>query len=116
MGDSLTPDTAGRSGVPVSSAGPDSPEQYTGVELWLRRAAVLLFVLFCASVGVILVVMPWTLAWTDNYFLTRFPTLRPVVTHDFVRGLCTGLGILDLWIGFSEAIHYHEEGHPKSNE
>jgi len=28
-----------------------------------------------------------------------------------VRGLCSGLGILDIWIGFSEAIHYHEEKH-----
>jgi hypothetical protein len=29
----------------------------------------------------------------------------------FVRGVCTGLGVLDIWIGFSEAIHYHEDKH-----
>jgi hypothetical protein len=31
------------------------------------------------------------------------------MTNGFVRGVCTGLGLLDLWIGFAEAVHYHEE-------
>ena len=37
-----------------------------------------------------------------------FPALRAVVTNGFFRGLCSGLGLLDIWIGFWEAIHYHE--------
>jgi hypothetical protein len=27
----------------------------------------------------------------------------------FVRGVCSGLGVLDVWIGFWEAIHYQED-------
>jgi hypothetical protein len=34
------------------------------------------------------------------------------VSSGFVRGLASGLGILDLWLGFSEAIHYHENPRP----
>jgi hypothetical protein len=26
-----------------------------------------------------------------------------------VRGIVTGLGILDLWLGISEAVHYREK-------
>jgi hypothetical protein len=88
----------------------DSGEtQRRGLNLWAHRIAVLLFVLLCAATGVTLVVLPWNLTWTDNYLLLRFPALRPVITNGFFRGVVSGLGILDLWIGFSEAVHYHEE-------
>jgi len=79
------------------------------MDLWLHRFAVLIFVLLCAGSGVTLAILPWSLQWTDNYLLLRFPFLQPFVTNGFVRGICTGLGLLDLWIGFAEAVHYHEE-------
>ena len=79
------------------------------MDLWLHRLAVLIFVLLCAASGVTLVILPWSLQWSDNYLLLRFPALQPIVTNGFVRGVCTGLGLLDLWIGFAEAVHYHEE-------
>ena len=81
----------------------------TGADLWLHRFAVLIFVLLCAGSGVTLAILPWSLQWTDNYLLLRFPALQPLVTNGFVRGVCTGLGLIDLWIGFAEAVHYHEE-------
>jgi hypothetical protein len=31
-----------------------------------------------------------------------------MITTSFFRGLCSGLGLLDIWIGFSEALHYHD--------
>jgi hypothetical protein len=90
-----------------------SPQSRSGLDLWLHRSAALLFVLLCAGVGVAMIFLPWTMQWTDNYFLTRIPGLRPVVANGFVRGLCSGLGVLDLWIGFSEAINYQEDRPPK---
>jgi hypothetical protein len=70
---------------------------------------VLLFVFLCAGVGVLLVILPWTDQWTDNYLLLQHPQLRSLVSSGFARGICSGLGLLDIWIGFWEAIHYHEE-------
>ena len=75
----------------------------------MHRLLVLLFVFVCAAAGVLLVVLPWTQQWTDNAFLLHYPTLRVILTHGFFRGLCSGLGLLDIWIGFSEAVHYHED-------
>lgn len=83
--------------------------QYSRFELWLHRITVLMFVFLCASVGVLLVILPWRPEWTDNHLLLGNPWLRQIVANGFVRGLCTGLGLLDIWIGFWEAIHYHEE-------
>ena len=64
--------------------------------------------LISAVAGVLLVILPWTPEWTDNYLLLSFPWLRTLVTTGFFRGLCSGLGLLDIWIGFWEALHYHE--------
>ena len=71
-----------------------------GVELWLHRITMLTFGLVCAVVGVLLVILPWRPEWTDNHLLMAYPGLRALVANGFVRGLCSGLGILDIWIGF----------------
>ncbi len=84
----------------------------TGFQLWLHRVLILLFVFFCATVGVLLVILPWRPEWTDNHFLMASPGLRAFVSNGFVRGLCSGLGVLDIWIGFWEAVHFHDEKRP----
>ncbi|HEV3513247.1 MAG TPA: hypothetical protein VGS05_16180 [Candidatus Sulfotelmatobacter sp.] len=77
-------------------------------QLWMHRISVFLFVLISAVAGVLLIILPWTPEWTDNYLLLSFPALRDVVANGFIRGICSGLGLLDIWIGFWEALHYHE--------
>jgi hypothetical protein len=76
--------------------------------IWLIRIRALLFVTLCATFGVLLLILPWTPKWTDNPLLLSFPSLRDIVSSGFVRGVASGLGLLDLWLGFWEAIHYHE--------
>jgi hypothetical protein len=100
---------------PATSTSTDSapaPLAVSRVSIWLHRLLVLLFVFICAATGVLLVILPWLPQWGDNSLLTRFPGLRPLITHGFFRGICSGLGLLDIWIGFSEAIHYHEDKLP----
>jgi len=90
----------GGSGVPSHSSG--------RAHVWLLRIRALLFVTVCATFGVLLIILPWTSKWTDNALLLSRPELRVFLSNGFVRGLCSGLGILDLWLGFWEAIYYHE--------
>jgi hypothetical protein len=87
-----------------------APKPHGATQLWLHRTSVFLFVLISAVAGVLLVILPWTPEWTDNYLLLSFPSLRTLVSAGFFRGLCSGLGLLDIWIGFWEALHYHEHG------
>ena len=129
MPDPNTPHGTGLQGTgPTGLASPPVPEQVDPApvpvdddpapkglsrgQIWLHRLLVLLFVFVCAAAGVLLVVLPWTPQWTDNSLLLRYPDLRTLVTNGFFRGLCSGLGLLDIWIGFSEAIHYHEDKLP----
>ena len=85
-----------------------APAAPTGMQLWLHRSSVFLFVLISAVAGVLLLILPWTPEWTDNSLLLSYPGLRIVVSSGFFRGLCSGLGLLDIWIGFWEALHYHD--------
>jgi hypothetical protein len=89
--------------VSVSRASPSV------ARVWLRRIGVLLFVFLCATLGVMLMILPWRPEWSDNPLLLPYPTLRAIVASGFARGVSTGLGVLNVWIGFWEAIQYQEE-------
>jgi len=93
-------------GPALASASPPSP---SAARLWLRRFGVLLFVFLCATLGVMLMILPWRPEWSDNPLLLPYPTLRAVMASGFARGVSTGLGVLNVWIGFWEAIRYREE-------
>ena len=77
--------------------------------VWLRRIGVLLFVFLCATLGVMLMILPWRPEWSDNPLLLPYPAIRAVVASGFARGVSTGLGLLNVWIGFWEAIQYRED-------
>jgi len=108
----LTPAECSPNPAAKPDGGPRKDEGglHTRFALWLHRGTVLLFVFVCAVVGVLLVILPWRPEWTDNRLMLAYPALRSILGNGFARGLCTGLGLLDIWIGFWEAIHYHE-GH-----
>jgi hypothetical protein len=103
------PPPAGTPAALLDPPTPDPPQPPSGIHLWMHRISVFLFVLISAVAGVLLIILPWTPEWTDNYLLLQFPSLRTLVSNGFFRGICSGLGLLDIWIGFWEALHYHEQ-------
>jgi hypothetical protein len=62
----------------------------------------LLYVAFFLEVGLLLVVLPWSAFWERNYFAMTWPTLRELLTNNFVRGAVTGLGLVNLYAGFAD--------------
>jgi hypothetical protein len=105
VGELKSPVETSAAPVPVAVSSP-SP---SAARVWLRRVGVLLFVFLCATIGVMLMILPWRPEWSDNPLLLPYPTLRAVVGSGFARGLSTGLGALNVWIGFWEAIQYRED-------
>ena len=75
---------------------------------WLQRLWLVVFVLFCLEVGIILTVLPWTRLWTDNALLRGYPSVCDFVNLGFVRGIVSGLGLVDIWMGVAEAVTYRE--------
>jgi hypothetical protein len=76
--------------------------------LWLRRADLFVRVIVQLYIGLILVFLPWTHAWTYNRFFLYYASVARLVDAGAMRGLVSGLGLLNLWIAISEAIHYKE--------
>jgi hypothetical protein len=77
--------------------------------VWLQRLSLFVLVLFCVYLGVLVMVLPWwTRVWDHNLFIESHPALAAVLHTGAVRGLISGLGLLDIWIGVSEAVHYRD--------
>jgi len=76
--------------------------------VWLQRLFVIVYVVFCIELGIALVALPWFPLWRNNNLLEHWPTLRHIVQHGFVRGAISGLGLLDMWLGVSEAVNYRD--------
>jgi len=103
---SLTPISGNPGPVLVHSSAPERP---TRAAIWTQRLFLLIFVVFCIELGMLLVVLPWTKVWTENNFLLDHPALRHFFGQQFVRGAASGLGLVDIWIGLWEAVHYREK-------
>ncbi len=85
-----------------------APQKEKEAPLWMRRLSLVVFVLCCLEIGLLLVVLPWTRIWTENSLLAGSPRLQVFTQQYFVRGLVSGLGLLDIWLGLWEALHYRE--------
>ena len=68
--------------------------------MWKR----LLLVAYFLEVGLVLILVPWSAFWEHNYFAVTFPLLQDVLRNNYVRGAVSGLGIVNLLIGFDELV------------
>ena len=62
----------------------------------------LLLVAYFIEVGLVLVLVPWSAFWDRNYFVTAMPFLHDVIRNNYVRGAVSGLGVVNLLMGFNE--------------
>lgn len=82
-------------------------EHHTPV--WMARTMMVVFVAFCVEIGLVLFAVPWIPhLWHENPLLAGWTNLRAFLAHDFVRGAVSGIGLLDIWIGIYEAVHYRD--------
>jgi hypothetical protein len=104
--------------VTANLAGPARPGENASVPrstVWLSRIFLVIYVMFCIELGMLLTVLPWTRLWTDNSLFALHPTLGAVLRDNFFRGLVTGFGLVDVWIGIWEAVHYRDPGKKKDS-
>ena len=91
------------------AAGSDDATVPPAAPVWLQRMSLGVLVIFCLYLGLLIAVLPWWPdMWDRNALLLQFPALRAFLLKGSVRGLISGLGVLDLWIGISELIHYRD--------
>jgi hypothetical protein len=66
----------------------------------MNRILRALLVVLCFELGVLLLYLPWSAIWEQNYFLSLFPSLMRILLHPSFRGLVSGLGVLDIFLAF----------------
>jgi hypothetical protein len=76
---------------------------------WLHRVELFLRVMVRIYVGVLVVLLPWTRLWDSSPFFAHYPGIAVYMFHGAVRGIVSGLGLLNLWIALEDAIHYHDQ-------
>jgi hypothetical protein len=87
---------------------PSAAAKPKGFDLWIQRLKLGIDVVFFIELGMILVVIPWTPIWTQNHLLSGYPAIKAIVDHGFMRGAVSGLGLINIWIGISDAVYYRE--------
>jgi len=88
----------------ATSPGKHEPQR---IPRWLERAELFLRVLLRMYIGLAVCYAPWSkLFWDQNPIFLQFPTLSIYAAHGAVRGLISGLGLLNLWIAFQDAIQH----------
>jgi len=66
----------------------------------MNRILHALTVVLLFEMGALLLYLPWSAFWEQNYFLSYFPRLMPILLHPSFRGLVSGIGVLDIFVAF----------------
>jgi hypothetical protein len=94
--------------IPQSKPSPKTGEP-APAPVWLQRMSLIVLVIFCFYIGGLMALLPWLgRYWTQNGWLMSHPALDLLLQRGWVRGLVSGIGLLDMWIGISEMIHYRD--------
>jgi hypothetical protein len=106
---------------PAEKVAPRAPQR---IPRWLVRAERFLRLLLRIYIGLavcyapwsgriaaafpeVLIYLPWSrVLWDQNPLFLHFPTLDHFAATGAVRGLVSGLGLLNLWIAFHDALHH----------
>ena len=76
---------------------------------WLERAELFLRVLLRMYIGLAVCYAPWSrMFWDQNPLFVQFPTLSAYAANGAVRGIVSGLGLLNLWIAFHDALRHRD--------
>ncbi len=88
----------------ITPATPTDPSPHTDSSAKSRRVLRIILALFCFEIGLILLMLPWTLLWDRNYFFSLSISAQRLMLSSYVRGGVSGLGLVNLWFAASETV------------
>jgi len=62
----------------------------------------LLFIALLLETGLLLVLIPWSAFWDQNYLARVVPGLGALIINNYVRGAVSGLGLVNMWSALAE--------------
>jgi hypothetical protein len=117
--ESLSPALTVSSAAPSGSESEPSPgsapepqafePQPHRVPRWLERIELFLRVMLRMYIGLAICYAPWSHTfWDQNPLFLQFPALADFAASGAVRGMVSGLGLLNLWVAFHDAIRHRD--------
>ena len=94
--------------VPGRRPGTAAPPVSAGSSPWLRHIEIWVRVVVQLYLGLLIVVLPWLRFWSDNSLFTYSETSATLASSGFVRGLVSGLGLLNLYLAVKEALRWRQ--------
>ncbi|MBI4464583.1 MAG: hypothetical protein HY647_07755 [Acidobacteria bacterium] len=73
-----------------------------------NRFVLMVFIALCVEIGIFLCLFPWSEIWQSNFLLGQYPWLRPIYMSPYLRGAISGLGVVNLWLGISQAWNFRQ--------
>ena len=101
----MMPSEPGAAQDSVTTPAPGPVEVHRKSSHWYHKVSAVLFITFCLEIGLFLLVFPWTEYWDGNYFSALLPNWQRYWDNRYVRGAISGLGVVNLYIGFAEIFH-----------
>ncbi len=81
---------------------PPPPER---IPPWLVQTELFVRVMLQIFIGLLVFCAPWSpVLWDQNPIFLQFPAVGAIALNGAVRGLVSGLGLLNLWIAFQDAL------------
>jgi len=105
--------------VPELSSAQQQDQRHTPQRIppWLESTELFLRTFVLMFVGMAICIAPWSgdllwflprsrFLWDQNPLILYFPVLAHYAANGAVRGVVSGLGLLNLWVAFHDALHH----------
>ncbi len=80
------------------------PSKPTRFMKWHRRVLGFCLIIFAFELGLFLLVFPWLKSWEMSWIPVHSHRLANLWLSPYFRGVISGLGLLNIYIAFAEAI------------
>lgn len=102
----FSPVSSSRSEAGAAQPDPHPPQR---IPRWLVRIELFLRVMLRMYIGLAVCYAPWSHTfWDQNPLFLQFSSLAMIATNGAVRGIVSGLGLLNLWIALQDAIRHRD--------
>lgn len=110
LGPGPTPSVSGTDSVRVPApGGPGNNPSPHRIPRWLVRLELFLRVMLRMYIGIAVCYAPWSHAfWDQNPVFVQFPTVAIYAANGAVRGVISGLGLLNLWFAIQDALRHRD--------
>ncbi len=91
--------------VPKGAPPPPAPAPRPA-HRWYHMLGAATLIAACTSMGLFLLVFPWSAFWETNYFVLQVPAIQDYWSSPYLRGAVSGLGLVNLFVALVDLVRF----------